>query len=84
MRTVTTVVVLLGLLGFAAWIAIDVWTDIGEVQISTAGLIAMAGGILLTILVGGGLMFLVFWSSRHGHDELDRRESTDKRGGTDA
>ena len=26
-------------------------------------------GALLSLALGGGLMFLVFFSSRHGHDE---------------
>jgi hypothetical protein len=30
----------------------------------------MAGGILFSLLLGGGLMALVFYSSRHGYDDL--------------
>jgi len=33
------------------------------------GWIALAIGVLLTIAVGCGLMFLMFWSSRRGYDE---------------
>ena len=29
----------------------------------------MAGGILFSLLLGGGLMALVFYSSRHGYDD---------------
>lgn len=52
--------------------AVTVWAGIGDVEISTAGILAMIGGVVLTLLVGGGLMFLVFWSSRHGHDDPER------------
>ena len=30
---------------------------------------AIAGGVLVSLLVGGGLMALVFYSSRHGYDD---------------
>ena len=33
------------------------------------GYVAIAGGVLFSLLVGGGLMALVFYSSRHGYDE---------------
>jgi len=74
LRTVLTVVVLLGLLGLAAYIAITAWTSIEEVRIPAAGMAAMAGGIALSLALGGGLMYLVFWSSRHGRDDPDRKE----------
>ena len=35
---------------------------------STAGYIAMALGILVTLGLGVGLMALVFYSNREGHD----------------
>ena len=33
------------------------------------GYVAIAGGVLFSLLVGGGLMALVFYSSRHGYDD---------------
>ena len=36
--------------------------------------VAMALGIVFSILVGSGLMALVFYSSRHGYDDLNRQE----------
>jgi hypothetical protein len=38
------------------------------VQISLAGWIFMGLGIVFTLLVGGGLMALVFYSSRNDYD----------------
>ena len=34
------------------------------------GYVALIGGVLVSLLVGGGLMTLVFYSSRHGYDDL--------------
>jgi hypothetical protein len=36
---------------------------------------AGAGGVLITLLLGGGLMGLVFYSSRHGYDDLSGGDS---------
>jgi len=32
----------------------------------------MAIGVVVSLAVGGGLMTLVFYSARHGHDDIDR------------
>ena len=37
------------------------------------GYFAIAGGVLVSLLVGGGLMGLVFYSSRHGYDDINDR-----------
>ena len=37
-------------------------------EMSTAGYVAMAFGILVTLVLGIGLMALVFYSNREGHD----------------
>jgi hypothetical protein len=50
------------------------WTSVGATQISAAGWLAMAFGILVTLALGIGLMALVFLSSRGGYDEMDRRD----------
>ena len=63
-----TIIVLLALLGGAIWFAVGIWQATEETEISTHGKIAMALGIIVTILVGAGLMALVFWSSRKGFD----------------
>jgi hypothetical protein len=40
------------------------------------GYVAMGFGIVLSLLVGCGLMALVFYSSRHGYDEPFQDDST--------
>ena len=58
---------MVGLLAAAIVYAIQAWGSF-DATISTAGWIFMGMGIVFTILVGGGLMALVFYSSRHDYD----------------
>lgn len=44
------------------------------------GWIAIAGGVGFSLLIGGGLMALVFYSSRHGYDDLSRDSDEDASG----
>jgi len=62
------IIVLLGLLGAAIWFAVWGWTSL-EGSIPPSGYVAMALGIVFSLLVGCGLMALMFYSSRHGYDE---------------
>jgi hypothetical protein len=63
------IVGLLALLGLAIWFTVAAWVRLGGEPIPLYGYVAIAGGVLLSLLVGGGLMGLVFYSSRHGYDE---------------
>jgi hypothetical protein len=69
MRSALVLTVLGGALlvcgGFAYW----AWREIGEVEIGTHGWIALGLGAVLTILVGAGLMALMFFSARRGYDD---------------
>ena len=47
------------------------WSQVGDVEISVGGWIAMAFGVLFAMALGIGLMALVFISSRRGFDEPD-------------
>ena len=49
--------------------AINLWLQMSDVQISYNGLVAIFAGSFFTILLGAGLMSLVFFSARHGFDE---------------
>ncbi|HEY5338742.1 MAG TPA: hypothetical protein VIJ85_11090 [Rhizomicrobium sp.] len=64
-----TIVVLLGFLLAALGYAIHAWNAMDGVHISMAGWIFMGLGVVFTILVGGGLMALVFYSSRNNFDQ---------------
>jgi len=38
-------------------------------QVSTQGMIALILGVVFSMLLGGGLMALVFWSHKKGYDQ---------------
>jgi hypothetical protein len=63
------IVVLLGFLAAAIAYAVHAWNAMSGVSISPLGWLFMALGVFFTIAVGGGLMGLVFYSSRHDYDQ---------------
>src|SRR3954470_14116573 len=73
------ILVLIGLLGAAIWVAVVGW-NLGDDQVVIAGhgYAAMALGILFSLVVGCGLMALTFYSSRTGHDEPPHRVTKDE------
>ena len=70
MKIFVIIVTLAGLLAAAGAFALVDWSD---VEVSIHGFLAMALGVGFTILLGGGLMALVFYSDRAGHDVGFRR-----------
>jgi hypothetical protein len=70
--TLGLAVVLLGILGAAAWGLWDGWRRL-DVEIPLIGWIALAAGVLISIALGAGLMALSFYSSRSGHDDRVRQ-----------
>jgi hypothetical protein len=62
------VTALLLLLAVAIWYCIHAWGEVSGPGISPVGWIFLVLGVVLTILVGGGLMALLFYSSRKGKD----------------
>jgi hypothetical protein len=72
------VAALLGLFGLALWVAYRQWILV-DVEVPTWAWFAMAGGVTISILVGGGLMALIFYSSRKGYDEPPRIDSEDRK-----
>jgi len=63
-------VALFALLALSVWFAAYAWTHLGGDPVPTYGYVAIAGGVVISLVVGGGLMALVFYSSRHGYDDL--------------
>lgn len=49
--------------------AVDRWQSLADVEVSTAGTVALALGLIVTFGLGVGLMALVFYSSRKGYDD---------------
>ena len=64
------VVALFALLALSVWFAAYAWTHLGGDPVPAYGYVAILGGVVVSLLVGGGLMALVFYSSRHGYDDL--------------
>jgi len=52
----------------------EFWNSIGDSDVSLAGWLAIAFGVVATLALGIGLMSLVFISSRRGYDEGPRRD----------
>ena len=66
------IVVLAAALGFAIWAFVALWKLAGNTSMSVHGWIAMALAGGLTLVIGGGLMWLAFYSARKGYDERAR------------
>jgi hypothetical protein len=62
------IAIMAGLLAWAGWYAIHAWNALAGVDISATGWFFIVIGILLTLGLGGGLMALVFYSSRKDFD----------------
>jgi hypothetical protein len=73
MKTGIMIAVLAAFLVVTLLAAIYLWWSLGDVDISLHGLIAMTLGALVSLALGGGLMFLVFYSNRRGHDDEHHR-----------
>jgi hypothetical protein len=72
---VAIVVPLLAILGAAGWMAAGAWTRVSGPPMPAAGYVAMTLGIVFSLIVGCGLMALLFYSSRHGYDEPFRPDN---------
>jgi hypothetical protein len=72
MKSAFLILALLTILGVTLWWAIYARSAV-DVEMSVHGYIAMILGIVFSLVIGCGLMGLMFYSSRHGYDEIDRR-----------
>jgi hypothetical protein len=63
------ILALFGLLAAAVWFAAAAWVRFGG-DIPLYGWLAIAAGVVFSLAIGGGLMALVFYSNRHGYDDL--------------
>lgn len=73
MKTAVTIAVLAVLLLASLVAGLYLWWSLGEVDIGLHGFIALTLGCVLSLALGGGLMFLVFYSNRRGHDDEHHR-----------
>ena len=69
MRTFILVLSLLSMLGLAAGVAGLIWWELRDVEMGLHGTLALLLGVVVSLALGIGLMFLIFYSARHGHDD---------------
>jgi hypothetical protein len=79
--SIAVLVPLVALLAVAVWFAVHTWMAMEGAAIPVAGYIAMAAGIIVTLIVGVGLMSLLFYSRRHGYDDAADRGRGEGEGG---
>jgi hypothetical protein len=68
---------LFAILGAAFWYAAWAWTSLSGPPMPATGYVALTLGVVFSLVVGFGLMALLFYSSRHGYDEPPRSEDGD-------
>jgi len=80
----STLLLIAGLLLALAVVVWWDWTVFGTIgfDMPAVGWIALGLGAVVAIAVGSGLMFLLFWSSRRGYDEIDHGVDRDESGAT--
>src|SRR5215475_6791721 len=80
MKVALVIFVLLALLGATIGWAVWGWEQTAGTAMGFHGWLAMILGIVFTIVVGCGLMSLMFYSSRYGYDERagDLRDKNEK------
>lgn len=62
------IVALVALLAGAVSYGIFAWQQVPDVGIPPIGWLFLVLGVIFTVVVGGGLMLLLFYSSRKGKD----------------
>jgi hypothetical protein len=72
--TIALVVPLFGILAAAGWFAARAWISLQGPPMPASGYLAMTLGVVFSLVVGCGLMALLFYSNRHGYDEPYRTE----------
>jgi len=70
MKTALLFTVLAVFLAVSVWFASRAWVGV-DTEMSGHGWFAMGLGVGFSILVGAGLMALVFFSARRGYDDVD-------------
>jgi hypothetical protein len=70
--SIAIVAVLLGFLAAAVGIAWWGLNQLSDVEMGPHGYIALGLGVVVSLALGVGLMWLVFYSNRRGYDEQAR------------
>jgi hypothetical protein len=78
-KTALVAVPLLAILLAAGWFVVRAWLTISGPSVPASGYAAMALGVGFSLVVGCGLMALLFYSNRHGYDEPYRVDDDEPR-----
>jgi len=78
MRKAMLYVPLFALLAATLWFMVYAWNKLGG-DIPAYGWAAIGGGVGISLLVGCGLMALIFYSHRHGYDDLNQGDRRNDR-----
>jgi hypothetical protein len=77
MQKAAIILPLVAFLAASVWFAYYVWASDSGPPMPASGYVAMALGVVFSLVVGIGLMALVFYSSRHGYDDTGQGGSQD-------
>jgi uncharacterized membrane protein len=69
MRALALIVPLFVILATAVWWATAFWMSVEGPPMPATGYVAMWLGIIFSLVIGCGLMALMFFSSRRGYDD---------------
>src|SRR5215475_14309795 len=78
MQTALVITVLLAILAGAVFVGHYGWVSAGNVTMPAWDWLMMGLGIFFTLVIGDGLMVLIFYSSRAGYDEAPQIEYDDE------
>jgi hypothetical protein len=73
--TAALMVPLFAILAASLWFAARAFTAVEGPPMPAVGYVAMTLGVVFSLVVGCGLMALLFYSSRHGYDEPPHTEN---------
>ncbi len=68
--SIALIAALTAILIAALWFAARAWIALEGPPMPAVGYVAMTLGVVISLIVGCGLMALVFYSSRYGYDEV--------------
>lgn len=77
-RTTFVLGVALVMVGGTVWFVYFGWTAVGDVDMPAAGYGALLLGVVVTLLIGCGLMALIFYSHGRGYDLTVERKTSDQ------
>jgi hypothetical protein len=60
---------LVAILAASGWYAASAWVSVSGPPMPATGYVAMTLGVVFSVVVGCGLMALLFYSNRHGYDD---------------